>query len=270
MNAPATVPSFSGLRRPAPAIGNEHLVGLGNYTRKDAAEWIKTKRAFWTAVVAQALMLLGALAMRGYATIQPGGQGINLDPSFNMANVGWETNVPLLVVFATMGMLAAERSSRTLAWSLSMPLNRTSVLVSKLLTNIAALGLLAAILPLATTLIAIRLAYGAFPDAASVFLPWLTGIAIGIYLLVLNLASNVFFKSQASATGIAVVTALVIPGLIQTLWQAASPWWPISIEFWIKGLGKNEPVNWITPVVYVVTMVVLLIAARARFARDEV
>ena len=250
-------------------LSGGHFTGLRNYLRKDLREWTRTGRAFWTAVAAQALLLLGVLAMRIAHTVQPDGQSIDLTANFSMYNAGWETVLPLCAVFATMGFLAGERENRTLAWSLSMPLTRGAILVSKLAAAVAVLGIVTFALPLMTTLVAIRLAYGDLPNAYSIWAPVLTGIAIGFFLLVLNLATNAFFRSQRTVTAIAIFVALVIPGLIESLWSAAGPWWPISIEDWIKGLADHQPVNWITPIVYVTVLAGLLVAAQVRFSRDE-
>jgi ABC-type multidrug transport system permease subunit len=248
---------------------SDELAGLGNFMVKDLLEWFRTRRALWTALAAQGLLLAGVLGMRIYASIQPGAEGIDLSPSFNMENAGWETVLPLIAAFTTMSFLAGERENRTLAWSLSMPLGRTSVLISKLVTSVAAVLVLAAALPLATTLVAVRVAYGAFPDGASVVGPLLTGVAIGVFLIVLNLASSTFFRGRTAIVGIALCSALVVPGLVETVWKAASPWWPMSIEFWIKGLANHNPVNWITPLAYLAAVVGLLIAAQVRFSGDE-
>jgi len=264
MNAQVVPNSLSGLGNPS-----DILAGLGNFLRKDLSEWVRTGRAFWTAVAAQVLLLLGVLAMRIAQTVQPEAAGIDLTPNFSMYNAGWETVVPLCAVFSTIGFLIGERESRTLAWSLSMPLTRGAILVAKMATAIAVLAVVAFALPLATTLIAIRLAYGGLPDAYSIWAPVLSGIAIAVFLLALNLASNAFFRSQRTVTAIAIFAALVIPGLVESIWRAAGPWWPISIEDWIKGLAGNEPVNWITPVAYAVATVGLLAAAQLRFAREE-
>jgi ABC-type transport system involved in multi-copper enzyme maturation permease subunit len=245
------------------------LTGLRNYLRKDLLEWAKTRRALWTAVAAQSLLLLGVVAMRIAHTVQPDAPGIDLTANFNMYNAGWETVLPLCAAFATMGFLCGERDSRTLSWSLSMPLSRGAVLVSKLVTAIAVLAVVTFVLPLITTLVAIRLAYGELPDAYSIWAPVLTGLAIGLFMLVLNLATNAYFRSRGTVIGIAIFVAMVIPGLVENLWSAAGPWWPISIEDWIKGLANREAVNWITPVVYAVATAALLIATHVRFTREE-
>jgi hypothetical protein len=274
MNAQSTTPGpiAGGLAAGRPRLGrnDERLAGLGNFFAKEMREWFRTRRAFWTAVAAQALLLLGVLAMRVFAAFNPHAEGVNLSASFNMYNAGWETILPLFVIFSTMGFLVGERETRTLAWSLSMPLSRGAVLAAKLAGTIVALGILTWVLPLATTLVAVRLAYGEFPDAASTVGPFLTGIALSIFLIVLNLTTSSFFRSQRSVTAIALCAALAVPMLIENLWKAASPWYPMAIEFWIKGLANREAVNWITPVVYVAVLAGLLVAAQARFSRDEV
>jgi ABC-type transport system involved in multi-copper enzyme maturation permease subunit len=250
--------------------GSGPLTGFRNYLAKDAREWWKTRRAFWTALAAQALLLLGVVAMRIAHTIDPNAKGIDLSANFNMFNAGWETVLPLCAVFSTLGFLIGERENRTLAWSLSMPLTRGAILLSKLVTTVVALGIVAVVLPLATTLVAVRLAYGSFPDGYSIWAPLLTGVALSLFLLAVNLSASTIFRSQRAVTAIALFVALVIPGLVGSLWAAASPWWPMGIEQWIKGLARGEAVNWITPLVYAGSIAVLLAAAQIRFAREEV
>ncbi len=250
-------------------FGSSPLTGFGNFFRKDVSEWLKTRRAFWTALAIQVLMLLGVLAMRLYHTIQPDASGIDLSANFNMYNAGWEINLPLCAVFSTLGFLIGERENHTLAWSLSMPLTRTSVLLSKLASTILALGIVTVLLPLVTTLVSVRLAYGAFPDGYSLWAPLLTGVALSLFLVVVNLSASTFFHSQRTVTAIALFVALAIPGLVSSIWAAASPWWPMAIEQWIKGLARGEPVNWNTPVIYTGTILALLVAAHVRFSREE-
>jgi hypothetical protein len=245
------------------------FTGFSNFTRKDAHEWVRTRRAVVTAITAQVLVLLGVLAIRIYGTLQPSAEGLDWSPSVNMENAGWLVVVPLFAVFLTMGMLVSEREARTLPWSLSMPLTRTSVLFSKLATSIVGVGLLVVVLPMITAIAAVRIVYGDFPSNASVLYPVLSGASVGLLVIVVNLAANVFFKSQRSAAGASLCAILVVPGLIEAFYAKASPWWPSAMGDWIVLWGKAEPRNWITPVVFVATIGVLVIAALLRFSRDE-
>lgn len=243
--------------------------GFVNFTLKDTHEWIRTRRALVTGITAQVLVLLGVLAVRIYGTLQPSAEGLDWSASSNIQNAGWITVVPLFAVFLTMGMIVSEREARTLPWSLSMPLTRTSVLVSKLFTSIVGVGLLVVILPLITSIAAVRIVYGDFPSNSAVLYPVLSGAAVGLLVIVVNLAANVFFRSQRSAAGASLCTILVIPGLIDAFYSKALPWWPVSMGDWIALWGKAEPRNWITPVVFFAVIAVLLVTAHIRFSRDE-
>ena len=245
------------------------FAGFVNFTAKDTREWLRTRRALWTFLTAQALVLLGVMGVRIYAWIQPTAEGLDWSPSANMMNAGWTLVVPLFAIFLSMGTLVSERENRTLAWSLSMPLTRISVFGSKLITNIAGIGLLTIVLPAITAIVAVRIVYGDFPSNASVLWPVLQGASVGLFCIVMNLFSSVIFKSQKGVVGVALVSLLIVPGLIEVFWAKASPWWPLNIDAWVGLWGKAEPRNWITPVVYVAAMVVLIAVSQVRFWRDE-
>jgi len=250
------------------ATPREGLAGFGNFARKDLAEWFKTKRFISTALWAVGLMVFGVLAAKIAHTVDPTA-AVTLDASRNMYLAGWETFIPIFAVFSTMGLLVGERESRTLAWSLSMPLGRSSVLLSKLLTSVAVLGVAVVLLPELAATVAARIAYGAFPDANSLVCPEVGGMAIALLLVVLSLAASVFLRSQRSVIGVALCVGLIIPGVIDSFWPAASPWWPISIDHWVENLGAGQPLQAVTPIVWLATMAVLAVAAKIGFDREE-
>jgi hypothetical protein len=261
----ATAPASSRTSNPL----TTQFCGFVNFVAKDTREWLRTRRALWTGLAAQALLLLGVLATRLYATIDPSAPDLDWTPSGNMSAAGWSTLVPLFAVFSTMGMIVTERENRTLAWSLSMPLTRTSVLASKLLTNVVGLALLVLVFPLVTTILVVRLVYGDFPSDSSVVWPCLAGAAVGLFCIVLNLCSNVVFRAQRGVAAIALCAVLIAPGLVEAFWVKALPWYPLEMGTWIEAWGKAEPRNWITPVTYFAVMAALLVAAQVRFLRDE-
>ena len=151
----------------------------------------------------------------------------------------------------------------------SMPLGRSSVLLSKLLTSAAVLGVAVVLLPELAATVAARIAYGAFPDANSLVCPEVGGMAIALLLVVLSLAASVFLRSQRSVIGVALCVGLIIPGVIDSFWPAASPWWPISIDHWVENLGAGQPLQAVTPIVWLATMAVLAVAAKIGFDREE-
>jgi len=262
------IDAYAPVRGAALSAVAERLAGFSNFARKDATEWFRTRRAFWTTLTAVSLILLGVLAERIHGAVDPAA-AIVTDPSKNMIAAGWDGLLPIFAVFTTMGILVSERESRTLAWSLSMPLTRAAVLASKLLTSVLALAVFAVLIPDVAAVIAVRIAYGGFPDAASILWPALSGATVALFLIVLNLAVSVFFRSQRTVAAVALTVGLVVPGLIASFWPAAVPWWPVSIGDWVSGYGAGQPIQAISPVVWLASLVVLLAAAQIRFGRDE-
>jgi ABC-type transport system involved in multi-copper enzyme maturation permease subunit len=244
------------------------FVGFRNFARKDFAEWFRTRRFLWTAIAATALVLLGVVASR-IAHSLDGSVGVTLDASENMRTAGWETLLPIFAVFSTMGILVSERENRTLAWSLSMPLTRLSVLASKLLTSLLALAVAAVLIPEVVAIVGARLAYGDFPSADAIVWPALSGASVALLLIALNLAVSTIFKNQRAVAGIALSVGMIIPGLVAAFWPAAVPWWPISMSDWITAFGAGKPLQAVTPIVWLVSVVVLLVAAQIKFDRDE-
>jgi ABC-type transport system involved in multi-copper enzyme maturation permease subunit len=244
------------------------LTGFRNVVRKDLNEWLRTRRFFWTMLSAVGLMTFGVLAAKIASAVDPSAE-VTLTASSNMYQAGWETFIPIFTVFSTMGLLTAERDGRTLAWTLSMPVTRMSVLVSKLLTSILALGVAVVLLPEIVAVAAVRLVYGEFPSGESMVWPELGGVGIALLLFVICLAMSVFFRGQRAVTGIALTVGLVIPGLIDGFWPAASPWWPVSIDHFAEDFGAGRPLQAVTPIVWLATIAVLAIAARIKFEREE-
>lgn len=245
------------------------FAGFGNFARKDTAEWFRTRRALYTELGFLALIVFGVVGEQIYGMIKPEATDVVRDPSFNMTNAGWETAIPLFAIFSTMGILAAERENRTLAWSLSMPLARAAVLASKVLTSVLALAVLVVIVPDLVSIVVVRVVYGGWPNAESIVWPALGGASIGLFLVVLNVSASVFFRGQRAVAGVALAVALIIPGLILSMWSDAVPWWPISIGAWVTDFGAGKAVDSITPIVYAISLVALLVAAQFRFGRDE-
>lgn len=244
------------------------LAGFANFSRKDLLEWFRTRRAMWTTLAATALILLGVTAERASGLLDSQWK-TNNDPSFNMLNAGWDTMLPIFAVFTTMGILVSERDSRTLAWSLSMPLGRMAVLLSKLLTSVVGLFVCALVIPDVVAVIAVRLVYGGFPSYQSIVWQAVAGGAVALFLIVLNLCVSVFGRGQRTVAAAALIVGMIAPGLIRGFWPAASPWWPISISEWITNFGDGKPMQAISPLTWLAAVVVLATLTCWRFSREE-
>src|SRR6185312_4649138 len=103
----------------------------------------------------------------------------------------------LAVIFATMSLLIAERDSGTLAWTISKPVSRTSVLLSKWLTATVVLWIAAFVIPIAVTAGIVTVLYGA-PDLPVVIALMLAVVAVPAMFVGITLVASTFVSNQAA------------------------------------------------------------------------
>jgi len=247
------------------------LEGMGNYLRKEMLEWFRTKRAVTTMVVASGLLGFGAFGerMRVMFGLALDVIPANLDPNFNAAAVNWGLYLFLFVAFATMGLLAVERERGTLAWSLSMPLDRKTVLVSKAVSACAVFAVVAVIVPDLVVAIIIRICYGDWPSLGA--LTWLPlgAYAVAVFVIVLNLTLSTFVRSQAIIIGTTICLALLVPGLVSSLVPDLARLLPTSIQAAVVAFGGGKAVDPATPIAWAASIVGLMTIATIRMRTME-
>jgi ABC-type transport system involved in multi-copper enzyme maturation permease subunit len=247
------------------------LEGLRNYLRKETLEWFRTKRAVTTMIVASGLLGFGAFGERMRLMFGLGLNLIpaNLDPDFNVAAADWGLFTFLFAAFATMGLLAVERERGTLAWSLSMPLDRKTVLVSKAISACAVFAVVAVIVPALVVAIICRICYGGWPSLGA--LTWLPlgAYAVAVFVIVLNLTISAFVRSQAVIIGTTICLGLLMPGLVSTLAPDLARILPTSIEAAVLAFGTDKPVDPATPIAWVASIVALMAIATIRMRKME-
>ena len=94
-----------------------------------------------------------------------------------------------------MSLLLAERDSGTLAWTISKPVSRTSVLVSKWLTATLVLWVAAVVIPLAITTALVTVLYG-LPDLAIVIALGVTLITVPAFFVAVALLPRPSFRAR--------------------------------------------------------------------------
>ncbi len=118
------------------------LLGLRNLLRKDAIDWLLSKRP-WIVIVVSLFIFIPAAAnsrinewiIRSFPTAETSSKVVSLQPMDNLMQAIGTQFIVIAVIFATMSLLLAERDGGTLAWTISKPVSRTSVLVSKWITS---------------------------------------------------------------------------------------------------------------------------------------
>src|SRR5439155_21618423 len=126
------------------SLSRPRLLGLGNLVRKDLSEWLHAKRTWVVLGVTTSVFAMAAANARiteWAARSLPAEPGdgpakiLSLQPADNHLFAVGTQFIVLVAILATMSLLLAERDSGTLAWTISKPVSRTSVLVSKWLTS---------------------------------------------------------------------------------------------------------------------------------------
>ncbi len=115
--------------------------------------------------------------------------------------------VMLAGIFASIGMLTQERETGTLAWTLSKPISRSSVLLAKWTAAVLALAVFAVMLPLTWMVVLSTLTYGNVPDLAAVARFGGVLIALPALFVALDLGLATRIHNQAGIAAIAFAIA---------------------------------------------------------------
>jgi ABC-type transport system involved in multi-copper enzyme maturation permease subunit len=249
------------------------LLGLRNLVRKDLAEWVHGKRSWIVlGVVATVFAFAAANAwITAWAVAsfpaEPGdgpAKMMSMQPLDNLLFAIGTQLIVLASIFATMSLLIAERDSGTLAWTISKPVARTSVLVSKWLTATLALWMVAVVGPITVTTMLVTPLYG-LPDLAAVAVLSVALVTVPAFYVAVALTAATFVPSQAAvgAIGLAVFAApLVVGGIVPAL----VPFFPGSIFDWVIAVSTGGPASIVTPVAWLVGLAVLFAVGRRRLS----
>jgi ABC-type transport system involved in multi-copper enzyme maturation permease subunit len=246
------------------------MTGFGRFLSKEAREWVRTRRFVFMALAATGLALSGVMISRIHQLSGDTSTPINLDPSYNLTMVGWDSLVPLLAAFGTMSLITAERERGTLAWSLSMPLSRPAVLMAKLLAAVFFLGITAVAIPEIVSVATIRFVYDGFPHGQQLFWEPLGGLAMGTFVVALNLAVGTFARSQSAVVATTLVCVLSVTGLVGLLSADLARFLPTGIYDFVTAFGQGAPTHPEALVSWVVGTTLLVVVALVQFGRREI
>jgi len=250
------------------------LLGFGTFFRKELQWWWSGRAAI---VVFAIATLLGGFSVLGdrlaltIATAQgqpiPAG-AITLDPTLNVLHAQWDQWLVFITIFVSMGLLTTERDSGTLAWSLSKPLSRTSLLLAKWGAALVMLGIFAIALPMLVGTALAPLAYGGLPELGRVATLALLMLSVPAFFLALTLALGTWIRSQAGIAGTAFAVAAV-PLVVGMFLPTLAQMWPSSIGGWSTALAGGSAVTPGPPLAWIAAMVFLAVVAGGNFARAD-
>lgn len=251
------------------------LLGLGNIFRKDILDWRRGRRAWTVAIVTSGVMLAAVAGSRLQAylqTVVPAQPGdpvgpITLGPMENfLAGIGTQFFV-FAAIFATASLLIAERDSGTLAWTISKPVGRGSVWISKWLSASIALWITAVVIPVIVSFVAAWGLYG-MPDArAAVILAIGLGAVTSLYAAV-TLTASTFVPNQAAVAAIG-LAVMFVPDLLTGVLPTLRSVFPTSMLPWTLGLAMGQDVPWETPLAWAIGIAVLAFISVRRLEATE-
>jgi ABC-type transport system involved in multi-copper enzyme maturation permease subunit len=177
----------------------------------------------------------------------------------------WVSSISILL---SIGLIAKELDSGTLAWSLTKPLSRTSFLLGKWLVTTLATWLIGVVLANIITVIMSGIAFGwSAPRLDTIAIANFVGLChVGFWVL-LCLLLGVILKDQSAVGAGALITAfggVVISNLPDAKFRALAPFYPSNTVDWAvssDGFSKF--------IAYFMYMVLMAIIAKLIFDKKE-
>lgn len=202
--------------------------GFRPFLAKELHEWWTRRAALTTFIVVSALGILGTLATRMDEAMGGVPTAAMLDPTTNVLGAKFDQWVVMAAIFGSLGLLTTERASGTLAWTLSKPISRSSLLLAKWSAAVVVIAIAGIALPLTVSAAVATTAYGSAPDVGTVATFGLLLAAVAAFIVALDLALATRLDSQAGIAAIA-FAFFAAPYLLGSLAPAAAAFWPTAI-----------------------------------------
>lgn len=246
------------------------LPGFGALVRRELMEWRRARRS-WIVFLVSALFLTLASLNNWLISVLPsdvteGAEPPILDPLMNLLSPISTHVFVIVAVFAIIALITAERESGTLAWTASKPVSRSAIWLAKFVSASVVMFILAGALPLAATVAVVVVLYGAVPVTT------VAAVAIGMAMIIVlyvavALAASTAVTSQAAVAAITLAVLWFAPMLGAFLPDPTiMPW---AILDWSVRLGAGQPVGFVAPISWAVTVVALTAISLRRMERME-
>lgn len=246
------------------------LPGFSSLVRRELAEWRRAHRS-WMVFVFSTLFLTLAALNSWLQTVLPadmteGAEAPSFDPVMSLVGPISTHVFVIAAIFAVMALITAERESGTLAWTASKPVSRSAIWMAKFASASAVMYVLAAALPLAATVALVTVLYGAPPVTTVAFVSIGMAMIIVLYMAV-ALAASTVVTSQAAVGAIALGVLWFAPMLGGFLPDpTVMPWATLD---WSVMVGVGQPVSFIAPISWALTVAALIAISLRRMERMD-
>ena len=244
------------------------LRGFRPFLRKELSEWWQRRAAIVVFAAVGGLGIVGTLAIRIDELLGGAPTASELGSTSNVLGAKFEQWIVFASILASIGLLSQERTTGTLAWTLSKPISRRSVLLAKWVAAVGMLSVFAVVLPLTLSVAIATWSYGSVPDLGSVARFGLVLLALPAFFVALNLALATRLDSQAAIVAIA-FAVLGAPYLFGGFLPAVVELWPTSIGAMAGPFAASGTLNPAVLASWAVVMAVAGTAAVVLFDRED-
>ncbi|HET7168826.1 MAG TPA: ABC transporter permease subunit [Candidatus Limnocylindrales bacterium] len=258
-----------------PAAFGDRFAGIRPLAAKDLADWRHGRRLWIIVAVVTAFMALAAAnnwiisqVIAAAPDVQAPDRPMSMVPIDNVLAAVASQIFIFAAIFGSMSLIVAERERGTLSWVASKPVGRGGILVAKWASATVAIGLAAAVVPLAITTAVVSALYGP-PSIGAIVLTAAGMLAAIAFFVAVAVAVSTFVANQAAVAAIG-FAVLLLPGIVGALLPFdIAPFLPTSIVGWSIGFGLGAPVGIATPIAWAVGMIALGAIAVWRVDRLE-
>jgi len=247
------------------------FLGFGTVFRKELREWVRGRRAIvvGSVVVASAVFTTVISYVVGQTGSAQPGAPVTMDPTDNVL-LGWAGQTfAIVALLATMTLLSGERDRGTLAWSLTLPVSPTSIVLGKWLAAVVVLAVVAILVPLVVSIGVATVVYGGLPDLATIALFAALYLMVPAFYVALTLALGTVVKSTGGIAGIGFLV-MFLPMMIGALVPVIGELTPTAIGGWARSVATGQPASPLTLIGFLASMTILAVAAKVIFDRQEV
>jgi ABC-type transport system involved in multi-copper enzyme maturation permease subunit len=213
---------------PAPSAIVGPFTGFGNFLMKECRDWWNS----WRLIIIFAIptLILTLMVFFGFTEVLSAMERMNAAGQQTQTREDIATRMVLgfmmdhgltilmifIMIFSTMGILTAEKSTGTLAWNLTKPLGRTGLFVAKWLVATLAIWVAMCVVPSLIAAICMTSYHHITPQYAKMVPVIAASFTwIGLWVL-LVLAISLGFQSQGAVGGI-MIAFWAVPNLLGLL-----------------------------------------------------
>jgi ABC-type transport system involved in multi-copper enzyme maturation permease subunit len=193
---------------------------------------------------------------------------LTMDPTTNILFAGRGPLLSFVIIIAAMALLSGERDRGTLAWNLTNPVSRPSILLAKWLAAMIVFTVVGVLVPRLVAIPVATIAYGELPILGTLAIHGALSLLEVAFFAALTVALGTVIRSTAGVAGIALIVVFAssaLAGIVPLLGEILPP----SIGVWALQVAGGPPASMLTLAGWAIAMVALAILAKMGFDRQE-